>query len=52
MYILVLCNECGKTIGDILEELEILRAGRADDVAKDDEEGTEWVRKHAPGSRQ
>jgi hypothetical protein len=48
MNILVLCNECRKAIGNILKELKVSSAGRADHVAENDEEGAERVREHAP----
>jgi hypothetical protein len=50
MNILVLRNECRKTIGNILKELKVSSAGRADHVAENDEEGAERVREYAPSS--
>ena len=46
--IFVFRNEPGKAVSNILEELEISSARRADHVAKNDEEGAEWIREHTP----
>jgi hypothetical protein len=46
--IFVFRNEPGKAVSNILEELEISSARCADHVAKNDEEGAEWIREHTP----